>query len=249
MLDSGPRARAANGLMTLAPPALDTVRSVATPEGVELELRLAGPVSRAYAWLLDFILRLVLLFVSWLILLPLGGVGVGLLLILAFLLEWLIPAACEVYFEGATPGKKMLELQVVHDDGTPVSWGPALVRNLLRAVDFLPLFYGIGLIAVLINRDFQRLGDLVAGTVVVYRENPRKHAAVPEAEPQSPAIPLTLGESRAVVSLAERVATLTPERAEELAEIPVALVGEVREGAALAQMLRLANHLIGRRAS
>jgi len=233
--------------MTLAPPALDTVRSVATPEGVELELRLAGPVSRAYAWLLDFILRLFVLFFAWLFLLPLGGIGAGALLILAFLLEWLVPAACEVHFQGATPGKKLLELQVVHDDGTPVSWGPALVRNLLRAVDFLPLFYGIGLVAMFINRDFKRLGDLVAGTVVVYRDSLRKHAGVPEADPQSPAVPLTLAESRAVVSLAERVATLTPERAAELAEIPAALVGEARENAALAQIVRLANHIIGRR--
>lgn len=230
-------------------PALDTVRPVATPEGVELELRLAGPVSRAYAWVIDFILRLVALFVAWLILLPLGGIGAGALLILAFLLEWLVPAACEVWFEGATPGKKLLELQVVHDDGTPVAWGPALVRNLLRAVDFLPLFYGIGLISVLVNHDFKRLGDLVAGTVVVYRESARRHAAVPEAEPEPPAIPLTLAESRAVVALAERVATLTPERAAELAEIPRALIGEARSRAALARMLKLANHLIGRRAS
>lgn len=234
--------------MTPAPAALDTVRPVATPEGVELELRLAGPVSRAYAWVIDFILRLVALFVAWLILLPLGGIGAGALLILAFLLEWLVPAACEAWFEGATPGKKLLELQVVHDDGTPVAWGPALVRNLLRAVDFLPLFYGIGLIALLINRDFKRLGDLVAGTVVVYRETAGRHAGVPAADPQPPAVPLTLAESRAVVALAERVATLTPERAAELAEIPRALIGEARERAALAQMLQLANHLIGRRA-
>ena len=235
--------------MSPAPRALDTVRSVATPEGVELELRLAGPVSRAYAWVIDFILRLVVLFVSWLILLPLGGIGAGAMLILAFLLEWLVPAACEVRFEGATPGKKLMDLQVVHDDGTPVTWGPALVRNLLRAVDFLPLFYGIGLISILLNRDFKRLGDLVAGTVVVYRETARKYSAVPEADPQAPAIPLTLAESRAVVALAERVATLTPERAAELAEIPRALVGEARSRAALVQMLQLANHLVGRRAS
>ena len=235
--------------MSPAPRALDTVRSVATPEGVELELRLAGPVSRAYAWVIDFILRLVVLFVSWLILLPLGGIGAGAMLILAFLLEWLVPAACEVRFEGATPGKKLMDLQVVHDDGTPVTWGPALVRNLLRAVDFLPLFYGIGLISILLNRDFKRLGDLVAGTVVVYRETARKYSAVPEADPQPPAIPLTLAESRAVVALAERVATLTPERAAELAEIPRALVGEARSRAALVQMLQLANHLVGRRAS
>jgi len=248
-LEGGARPWGTISVMTLAPPALDTVRSVATPEGVELDLRLAGPVSRACAWVVDFILRLVLLFVSWILLIPLGGIGAGASLIVAFLLEWLVPAACEVYFEGATPGKKLLEIQVVHDDGTPVGWGPALVRNLLRAVDFLPLFYGIGLISILLNRDFKRLGDLVAGTVVVYRESARRHAVIPVADPQPPTIPLTLAESRAVVALAERVATLTPERAAELAAIPAPIIGETGERAALAQMLQLANYLIGRRGS
>ena len=64
--------------MTSVPSALDTLRSVANPEGVELELRLAGSVARAYAWLVDFVLRLVALFVAWLfLLLPLGGIGAG----------------------------------------------------------------------------------------------------------------------------------------------------------------------------
>ena len=58
---------------------------------------------------------------------------------------------------------------MLNDDGTPVRWPGALTRNLLRAVDFLPFLYGVGLVAMLANRDFKRLGDLAAGTVVVYQ--------------------------------------------------------------------------------
>ena len=98
---------------------LDTARSIATPEGIELTLRLAGPAPRAVAWVFDFFLRLIVLLVMYLFLIPLGGLGMGLWLIAWFLLEWLFPAACEVWFDGATPGKKIMGLQVVHDDGTP----------------------------------------------------------------------------------------------------------------------------------
>jgi uncharacterized RDD family membrane protein YckC len=167
---------------------LDTARRIATPEGIELELRLAGPVPRAGAWALDFVLRLAILAVASMILGALGGFGTGLFLVLWFGLEWLFPAWCEVHLGGATPGKKALNLAVLHDDGTPVRWPAALTRNLLRALDFLPLFYGIGLVAMMMNRDCKRLGDLAAGTIVVYREPKPRGFQVPEAAPLAPAV-------------------------------------------------------------
>ena len=140
---------------------LDTGRRVATPEGIELSLRLAGPVARALAWTLDLMIRLAILFAAALSLSQLGNFGAGLFFLGWFLLEWLFPAACEVYWRGATPGKKLFGLMVLHDDGTPVRWPAALTRNLLRAIDFLPMLYATGLVAMLMNRDFKRLGDLV----------------------------------------------------------------------------------------
>jgi uncharacterized RDD family membrane protein YckC len=227
--------------------ALDTLRSVATPEGVELNLRLAGPVGRAYAWLIDFLIRLLLMLVLWVVLIPLGRLGMGIWILVWFFLEWLYPVMCELWFEGATPGKKLMGLRVVNDDGTPVSrWG-ALTRNLLRAVDFLPFFYGTGFVAMLLSRDFKRLGDLVAGTIVVYGERPGPATQIPEAQPLAPSAPLTLEESRAVLDYAVRVATLTPERAEELAQIPARLTGTADGVLARQRLLRLANHVIGRR--
>jgi uncharacterized RDD family membrane protein YckC len=227
--------------------ALDTVRAVATPEGVELDLRLAGPVGRACAWLIDLFLRLTGMLVLWLVLIPLGQLGMGVWLILLFLVEWLYPVAFEIWAAGATPGKKLLGLRVVNDDGTPVSRWASVTRNLLRAVDFLPVLYGVGFTAMLLNRDFKRMGDLVAGTVVIYVEPARVPSAIPEAPPLAPRAPLTLEESRAVLEFAERVATLTPERAEELAGIPSRLTGTDDGALARRRLLQLANHVIGRR--
>jgi hypothetical protein len=187
------------------------------------------------------------LLVLWLVLIPLGQLGLGLWLIFLFLVEWLYPVAFEIWAGGATPGKKLLGLRVVNDDGTPVSRWASVTRNLLRAVDFLPVLYGMGFAAMLMNRDFKRMGDLVAGTVVIYVEPARAPAAIPEAPPLAPRAALTLEESRAVLEFAERVATLTPERAEELAAIPVHLTGTEDGALARRRLVQLANHVIGRR--
>lgn len=225
---------------------LDTLRSVPTPEGIELELRLAGPIPRAQAWLVDLILRGVVLIACSLVLGRLGGFGWGMVLILAFLLEWLVPAAFEVWSHGATPGKRMIGLAVVHDDGTPVGWPAALVRNLLRAVDFLPLAYGFGLAAMLLNRDFKRLGDIAAGTVVVHRDAREAVRRVPEAPPLVPLAALTLAEQRAVLDFAERAGALTPARASEIAELAVAITG-APPGHEAERLVGVANFLSGRR--
>jgi uncharacterized RDD family membrane protein YckC len=226
---------------------LDTTRSVPTPEGIELRLRLAGPVPRAVAWLTDLLLRVgVLLLAAW-VLGMLGAFGWGTMLIIAFLLEWLAIAAFEVWADGATPGKRALGLMVLHDDGTPVGWPAALVRNLLRAVDFLPAVYGLGLAAMLINRDFKRLGDIAAGTVVVYREPSERAASIPPATPVPAPRPLSLDEQRAVLDFAERSPLLTPERAQEIAMLTTALTGAA-PGREHERLLEIASHLSGRRA-
>ncbi|MSQ55273.1 MAG: RDD family protein [Betaproteobacteria bacterium] len=226
---------------------LDTGRRIATPEGIELSLRLAGPVPRALAWTIDLMIRLAILFAAAMALSQLGNFGMGLFFLGWFLLEWLFPAWCEVAWGGATPGKKALGLLVLHDDGTPVRWPAALTRNLLRAIDFLPLFYGFGLVAMLMNRDFKRLGDLVAGTVVVYREEKLAGFRIPPAAPLPPPAALTLAEQRAVLDFAERSPGLTEERAAELATIARALVGKLEGRDATERLVRIANHLVGRR--
>jgi uncharacterized RDD family membrane protein YckC len=228
---------------------LDTTRRVATPEGIELTLRLAGPVPRALAWSVDFFLRIAVVLLVMLVASLLGRAGTGVVLITAFFVEWLLPAWFEARWGGQTPGKRLFGIAVLNDDGTPVRWPGALTRNLLRAADFLPLFYGVGLIAMLANRDFKRLGDLAAGTVVVHQPGAAEAARrIPDAPPLAPPVALDLDEQRAVLELAERSATLTRERFEELAELPKPLVGAATGERAAGRLLGIANYLSGRQA-
>jgi uncharacterized RDD family membrane protein YckC len=226
---------------------LDTAREIPTPEGIELNLRLAGPVARALAWAVDLLLRVAVFGVLGIPLAMLGNVGGGIYLILWFGLEWLYPTVFEVYFGGATPGKRALALMVLHSDGTPVGLSASLTRNLLRAVDFLPFLYGFGLLAMVLSRDFQRLGDIAGGTVVAYRELDLQHGAIPPAVPLQPARPLNAAEQRTLLDLAARSQVLTPERAQELASLAPRLTGGRDDAAALGRVLSIANYLIGRR--
>lgn len=230
-----------------APP-LDTVRRVATPEGCELVLRVAGPVVRARAWLFDFVFRLMIFVAAASALGYFGKLGTGILILLAFVLEWLYPIVCEVFWGGATPGKKLSNLVVLLDDGTPVGWGASVARNTLRFVDFLPFGYACGLFAIWLNADGKRLGDLVAGTVVVYRNEPAlPPIADDDVEVEPPPFPLTLAEQRALLEYRRRAAQLTEVRACELAELASPLTQGLRPEAARTRLVHIANGLLGRR--
>ena len=199
--------------------ALDTLHRAETPEGIALALRPAGLVARGQAWLIDFVIRLAVFFVAAIVTGLLGGMGGAFLLIAIFLLEWGYPIVFELGRSGATPGKRALGLQVVMDSGLPVTPGACVVRNLLRAADFLPFLYGAGCVALLLRRDFKRLGDLAAGTLVVYSESVRLHGTIPEAQPRPPVRPLAQAEQTAIVAWAGRAPRLTAARFEELAQI------------------------------
>jgi uncharacterized RDD family membrane protein YckC len=224
---------------------LDTARRISTPEGIELTLRLAGPVPRALAWAVDLLLRAVVLAIIAFTGTALHQFGSAIVLLSAFLIEWLYPAWFEATW-GSTPGKRALGLIVLNDDGTPVRWPAALTRNLLRAVDFLPAMYFAGFLAMVMNRDFKRLGDLAANTLVVYREEKLQALAIPDAEPQPPGFALSIAEQRAIIDFASRSTGLTPERAEELAQIPRSLTGGAPAGKATARLIGIANYLVGR---
>ena len=205
---------------------LDTLRAVETPEGITLELRLAGPVPRALAWLIDSLIKYAVLLGILLGLGFLGETGLGFWFLSLFLLEWFYPVLFELYWDGATPGKKAFSLQVINDNGTPVDTSASVIRNLLRAADFLPLFYGFGLVSLLVNRDFKRLGDLAAGTVVIYQERPAKSIPLPVGPSRQPLFPLSLAEQRVLIDFAERSAALNPARRVELATLLTAFQNE-----------------------
>lgn len=224
---------------------LDTARRIATPEGIELTLRLAGPIPRALAWGIDLLIRGVILGVIAYTAAALKQSGMAIILLSAFLIEWLYPAWFEAT-RGATPGKRAIGLIVLNDDGTPVRWPAAMTRNLLRAADFLPTMYLAGFVAMVMNRDFKRLGDLAANTLVVYREQKLIPLAIPEAEPCAPGFALSITEQRAILDFAARSTGLTPERAEELAQIPQTLTKSAPPGEATARLIGIANYLVGR---
>lgn len=226
---------------------LDTTARIGTPEGIELTLRVAGPVPRALAWVLDLLFRGVILVIIGFGAGALGQFGAAVMMLSMFLLEWLYPAWFEVNWSGSTPGKRALGLMVLHDDGTPVRWSAALTRNLLRALDFLPFMYFLGYCAMVSNRDFKRLGDFAANTLVVYRDEKPRPLKIPEAQPFAPPFPLSAAEQRTVLDFAERSPRLTPERSAELAEIAATLTAGRSGDAATGRLVALANHLIGRR--
>lgn len=227
---------------------LDTVRHIATPEGCEISLRLAGPVIRGGAWAIDLAIR----FAAWIGIISvtayLGAFGEGMTLISIFLLEWLYPILFEVFWQGKTPGKNIFGLAVVHDDGTPVGWHASFIRNTLRVVDFFPLMYATGFIALLLNRDGKRLGDLVAGTVVTYIEREKRNIVARDEEgAEPPPFPLTVDEQRALIEFRNRARTLTRERAGELAHAAEPLAAGLTPDAARARLMRIANYLLGKR--
>ena len=216
------------GLVCAVTQLLDTIRLNETPEGVDLGLRPAGPAVRSLAFALDTGIRLALYLV---VALPLGiaGFGVGIILIGIFLLEWVYPVVFEVW-TGATPGKRAMGLAVVHDDGTPVGLPASAIRNLLRTIDFLPIFYGVGLVSTLVDRDFRRLGDLAAGTLVIHSDRPadghagrreKDRAGGSAARSPTRATPppgLPLATAQAILAFDERAGRLSPARRIELAE-------------------------------
>lgn len=210
---------------------LDSRYDIETPEGIELQLSPVGPSARALAWLIDALIRLAVYIVAAIILAFLGGLGKGLMLILVFVMEWFYPVWFEVWKQGMTPGKKSLGIKVVHMDGTPVGFAASMLRNLLRFVDFLPVFYGIGVVAMLANSRFARLGDLAAGTVVVYQPGEQRTSQDFDCEPVNPAIVLSAEESQAVVQFAERASHISASRREELAGLAAPLLPS-REGEA-----------------
>lgn len=209
---------------------IDTTRPYETPEGVSLSLRVAGPVARACAWGIDVAIRGVLYVFLAYALSVFGGVGFSLILIGWFVLEWLYPVLFEVR-SGSTPGKRAMGLQVVHDNGTPVAFNASMIRNIVRVADFLPLLYGFGLAAMLIDRDFRRLGDLAAGTLVVYADRPEQTEVIPDAVPMPLPVSLTLDEQLKVLLYAERSGSLSHERRIELAEILSGITGRRGEEA------------------
>jgi hypothetical protein len=156
-----------------------------------------------------------------------------------------------VYFEatwqGATPGKRMCRLAVLRDDGGPIDWGAAMIRNTLRIVDFFPFLYMAGTLCMFMRRDFKRLGDAAAGTIVVYTDEPTMPALAAAGPSEPPPVPLAIDEQRAVIGFTLREPRLRRERAEEIAQAASPLTAGLDGERARTRLVAIGRFLMGRR--
>lgn len=201
---------------------LDTLRAVHTPEGVDLHLPVAGPLLRSVAWGIDALIRFGLLIAVSTVLSLMKSTGTGWYLLAMFVVLWLYPVVFEAMWGGQTPGKRAMRLRVVRDDGAPVGWLGAFVRNLLRTVDMLPFGYAVGIASGLLDPWGRRLGDVVAGTVVIHVPTLPVPVRAPDGNgTEAPilAVPLRPAEQAALIAFGERAPALTLERQEELSDL------------------------------
>jgi uncharacterized RDD family membrane protein YckC len=172
--------------------------SIETPELVGIELPLAGIGSRCVALLVDSVVQGFTLaaFVVLILLLAVGlprtahainhtqstdtaKWAIAVVILIPFLLQWGYFTLFEAFWHGQTPGKRLLHLRVIQQSGRPIGLFESMGRNLIRIVDMVPGFYLVGALCIFTTRRQQRLGDMVAGTLVVH--------SVPAETPMVPA--------------------------------------------------------------
>ncbi len=157
------------------------ILKIDTPENVTFDYDVAGIGSRFLAALVDtFLIGLgqVIVFSTLFLLLndaldsALGSIAsswiVASLGLVSFLLLWGYYIGFELFWNGQSPGKRWIGLRVIRVDGTPITLTESVIRNLVRLIDLLPMAYGVGVVTMFINSNSRRVGDLAAGTVVVY---------------------------------------------------------------------------------
>jgi uncharacterized RDD family membrane protein YckC len=220
---------------------LDTSVAIETPEHIVFRYRVAGPARRMLAYLVDLVVCYGALFVLGILLvLATAGaagledmtdaakVGTGIFLVLLFAAQWVYFVAWEAT-TGRTPGKIAAGLRVVTTAGRPIGFPQAALRNVIRAADALPHAFAVGVGAMALSPKFQRLGDLIAGTMVIVPERATAAAAIrvwPPAQPDEIAalpgdVTLDADERNALELFLRRRGTLGPAREHELASILV----------------------------
>jgi uncharacterized RDD family membrane protein YckC len=184
---------------------------IATPEGVELALDLAGLGSRFTAGVIDLAIKAVIVIGVVLAALPLSGLAATLALTI---LPLLVYVGYDVLFEtlgsGRTPGKRATGLRVLSADGGPEDGVSSLIRNVLRLIDGLPLSYVPGIVSILVTKKNQRVGDLAAGTIVVRERQGGRRAKERGAEPSFAVAAVAAPPAAEGEREREPVATLAP---------------------------------------
>jgi uncharacterized RDD family membrane protein YckC len=173
--------------------------SIDTPENVAFGYDVAGIGSRFLAALVDNLIIFVtqvLVFIALLVTYRLLGSFdlessgltnwvIALVSLIMFAFYWGYYVLFEITWNGQTPGKRWVGLRVLRADGTTINLGESIIRNLLRLIDVLPAFYGVGIVVMFLNAQSRRLGDLVAGTLVVHERSSVSLKSLASAEAQA----------------------------------------------------------------
>ena len=207
--------------------------TIETPEQIPLEFPLAGIGSRFLAIALDMLIQtlafLLLIFAGELLVPTVARFtprawtwAAAIFFLLLFLLYSGYYALFEIFWNGQTPGKRLVRIRVIGDSGRPITVYEAVARNLLRLVDQMPGLYVVGIISVFLTARNKRLGDIVAGTVVVHEK------AMQEAQPDfvagtgasaaSPGLQISADELELIERFLQRRYDLSPEVRRQSAE-------------------------------
>ena len=200
--------------------------TIDTPEQTALEFPLAGIGSRFLAMTIDTAIQLVSFFLLFLVLAlavpalrTLGSIApqwaIAILIVAGFLIYYGYFAFFEALWNGQTPGKRYAQLRVMKDDGRPINAYDSIARNLLRIVDQLPVFYGVAIFSVFLSKQNKRLGDFVAGTVVVHEKTVEAARPFLEIRPDDSAVAydvsrITLDELHLIETFLQRRDTFEP---------------------------------------
>lgn len=235
---------------------LDSKVEIITPENIAFDYHVAGPFRRLNAYLIDLVLRGLVLAAFMIFSSPVarifGGMWIAATIVLWFLLEWFYGGVFETYMNGQTPGKRLIGIRVLTVDGRPINGLQAVLRNVLRSADSMPWIsleslggppmysqptFVLGLITMAMNSRFQRLGDIVCGTMVVVEERSwyagmakiEDTRAMQLADALPAHLPISRTGARALATYVERRRFFTQARRREmarpLAELWIARLG------------------------
>lgn len=199
--------------------------------GVDVELPLAGPGSRSYAFIIDWHIR-ILLAMGWVLAALLGSWAIGgqpatgvIAGLPAAAIYLLYHPVVELAMGGQSPGKRIARVRVVGRDGQPPTVIAILIRNAFRLVDSLPAFYTVGLVSTMVTRDSVRVGDLAAGTVLVNLPDDTRRAAVRQQR-LAHQTRLSVADAELVNDLLDRWKQLTPAVRQQLAHTLLGRFGQ-----------------------
>src|SRR5574341_224580 len=202
----------------------DEILHIETPENVAFGYEIAGIGSRFLAARVDTLIIALIQVVVYTVLILIVSILLGsasediggpwllaLGVLVSFVMLWGYYLFFELVWNGQTPGKRLVKLRVIRADGMPVTLSEVLIRNLVRLVDFMPVSYGVGVISMFVSKQSQRLGDLAAGTLVVFDQTDISLESLKERPVLSRATPLSIAGTLPPLAPDVRVDRLTAE--------------------------------------